>query len=140
MEVASTCNESLLMQSLLKKTTDKKRRAYLINYFLEQFRTTLYRQTMFAEFELMINRKAENGESLTADALCEMYRGLNKLYYGEDIIIDSELDMEWARILFVGGLFQQALHKETLIAGGSHLRDKYHIVRVAYRLILIGKI
>ena len=97
-EVASTCNESLLMQSLLKKTTDKKRRAYLINYFLEQFRTTLYRQTMFAEFELMINRKAENGESLTADAMCEMYRGLNKLYYGDDVIIDKEIDMEWARI------------------------------------------
>ncbi len=97
-EVASTCNESLLMQHLLKTTTDKKRRAYLINYFLEQFRTTLYRQTMFAEFELMINRKGENGESLTADALCEMYRELNLKYYGEDIVIDSELDMEWARI------------------------------------------
>lgn len=97
-EVASTCNESLLMQHLLKITTDKKRRAYLINYFLEQFRTTLYRQTMFAEFELMINEKAENGESLTADVLCELYRQLNLLYYGEDIVIDHELDMEWARI------------------------------------------
>ena len=97
-EVASTCNESLLMQHLLRSTDDKKRRAYLINYFLEQFRTTLYRQTMFAEFELMINQKAENGESLTAESLCEMYRELNKLYYGDDIIIDSELDMEWARI------------------------------------------
>ena len=97
-EVASTCNESLLMQHLLKTTTDKKRRAYLINYFLEQFRTTLYRQTMFAEFELMINRRMENGESLTADVLCEMYRDLNIKYYGEDIVIDSELDMEWARI------------------------------------------
>lgn len=97
-EVASTCNESLLMQHLLKITTDKKRRAYLINYFLEQFRTTLYRQTMFAEFELMINEKAENGESLTADVLCDIYRKLNILYYGEDIIIDHELDMEWARI------------------------------------------
>ncbi len=97
-EVASTCNESLLMQHLLKTTTDKKRRAYLINYFLEQFRTTLYRQTMFAEFELMINEKAENGESLTADMLCELYRKLNLLYYGDDIVIDSELDMEWARI------------------------------------------
>lgn len=97
-EVASTCNESLLMQHLLKITTDKKRRAYLINYFLEQFRTTLYRQTMFAEFELMINEKAENGESLTADVLCELYRKLNLLYYGEDIVIDSQLDMEWARI------------------------------------------
>lgn len=97
-EVASTCNESLLMQHLLKITTDKKRRAYLINYFLEQFRTTLYRQTMFAEFELMINEKVMNGESLTADSLCEMYRELNILYYGEDIVIDKELDMEWARI------------------------------------------
>lgn len=97
-EVASTCNESLLMQHLLKTTSDKKRRAYLINYFLEQFRTTLYRQTMFAEFELMINEKAENGESLTAEVLCELYRKLNLLYYGEDIVIDSRLDMEWARI------------------------------------------
>lgn len=97
-EVASTCNESLLMQHLLKITTDKKRRAYLINYFLEQFRTTLYRQTMFAEFELMINEKAENGEGLTADVMCELYRKLNLLYYGEDIVIDHELDMEWARI------------------------------------------
>lgn len=97
-EVASTCNESLLMQHLLKTTTDKKRRAYLINYFLEQFRTTLYRQTMFAEFELKINEMSENGESLTADVLCELYRKLNILYYGEDIVIDHELDMEWARI------------------------------------------
>lgn len=97
-EVASTCNESLLMQHLLKTTTDKKRRAYLINYFLEQFRTTLYRQTMFAEFELKINEMSENGESLTADVLCELYRKLNLLYYGEDIVIDHELDMEWARI------------------------------------------
>lgn len=97
-EVASTCNESLLMQHLLKTTKDKKHRAYLINYFLEQFRTTLYRQTMFAEFELKINEKTENGESLTADALCELYRELNLKYYGEDIVIDSELDMEWARI------------------------------------------
>lgn len=97
-EVASTCNESLLMQHLLKTTTDKKRRAYLINYFLEQFRTTLYRQTMFAEFELAINEKLEKGESLTAENLCEMYRELNKTYYGDDLVIDSELDMEWARI------------------------------------------
>ena len=97
-EVASTCNESLLMQYLLKNTTDKKRRAFLVNYFLEQFRTTLYRQTMFAEFELMINEKVERGESLTAENLCEMYHQLNVEYYGGDLIVDSELDMEWARI------------------------------------------
>ena len=97
-EVASTCNESLLMQYLLKNTADKKRRAYLINYFLEQFRTTLFRQTMFAEFELMINEKIERGESLTAENLCEMYHKLNVDYYGDELIVDKELDMEWARI------------------------------------------
>lgn len=97
-EVASTCNESLLMQHLLKTATDKKRRAYLVNYFLEQFRTTLFRQTMFAEFELMINEKVERGESLTAETLCEMYHQLNVDYYGDELVVDSELDMEWARI------------------------------------------
>ena len=97
-EVASTCNESLLMQYLLKTTTDKKRRAFLVNYFLEQFRTTFFRQAMFAEFELKINETVENGGSLTAEKLCEMYRKLNCEYYGKDLIIDSGLDMEWARI------------------------------------------
>lgn len=97
-EVASTCNESLLMQYLLKTTTDKKRRAFLVNYFLEQFRTTFFRQAMFAEFELKINETVENGGSLTAEKLCEMYRKLNCEYYGNDLIIDSGLDMEWARI------------------------------------------
>ena len=97
-EVASTCNEALLMEHLLAKTTDKMERAYLINYFLEQFRTTLYRQTMFAEFEMKINEMVENGESLTADELCKLYRELNIEYYGEDIVVDHEIDMEWARI------------------------------------------
>lgn len=97
-EVASTCNEALLMQYLLSKAQDKKRRAYLINYFLEQFRTTLYRQTMFAEFELKINEMTENGESLTEENLRTIYRDLNKLYFGDDIVIDEEIAMEWARI------------------------------------------
>lgn len=97
-EVASTCNEALLMQHLLKTTKDKKRRAYLINYFLEQFRTTLYRQTMFAEFELEINRRNERGESLTAESLNALYHELNHQYFGDDIIIDKEIDLEWARI------------------------------------------
>ena len=69
-----------------------------MNYFLEQFRTTLFRQTMFAEFELMINEKVERGETLTAENLCEMYHKLNVDYYGDELIVDSELDMEWARI------------------------------------------
>ena len=97
-EVASTCNEALLMQSLLKKTTDKRVRAYLINYFLEQFRTTVYRQTMFAEFEMLINEASENGTALTADYLKKVYHDLNVLYYGPDVVIDPEIDMEWARI------------------------------------------
>ncbi len=97
-EVASTCNENLLMQYLLKNTTDKKKRAYLINHLLENYRTTLYRQTMFAEFELLINTKAEQGETLTADMLCKMYRGLNEKYYGKDVVIDDKIAIEWARI------------------------------------------
>lgn len=97
-EVASTCNEALLMQYLLKNTEDKKQRAYLINYFLEQFRTTLYRQTMFAEFELKINEMVAEGESLTAEGLNELYGQLNKLYFGDGIVLDDEIKLEWARI------------------------------------------
>ncbi|MBP3348994.1 MAG: oligoendopeptidase F [Clostridia bacterium] len=97
-EVASTCNEVLLMRSLLKKTQDKKEKAYLINYFLEQFRTTLYRQTMFAEFELDINRMAANGQSLTADVLNQRYYEINKLYYGDDMVVDQKIQSEWSRI------------------------------------------
>ncbi len=97
-EVASTFNESLLMRYLLGKTTDKKEKAYLINHFLEQFRTTLYRQTMFAEFEMQMNEKVEEGESLTADLLCGMYYDLNKKYYGDDMVIDEGISYEWERI------------------------------------------
>lgn len=97
-EVASTCNEALLMQYLLKTTEDKKQRAYLINYFLEQFRTTLYRQTMFAEFELKINEMVARGESLTAENLNDLYGELNKLYFGDGIVLDDEIKLEWARI------------------------------------------
>ena len=97
-EVASTCNESLLMQYLLKNTTDKKERIALINHFLEQFRGTVYRQTMFAEFELKMNEMVAAGESLTADRLKEEYMKLIHLYFGDDIILDDEIALEWARI------------------------------------------
>lgn len=97
-EVASTCNEALLMEYLLSGTTDKKQRAYYINYFLEQFRTTLFRQTMFAEFELRIGSLNAAGEALTAERLCEEYRALNAQYYGEDVVLDPEIDLEWSRI------------------------------------------
>ncbi len=97
-EVASTCNEALLMEYLLGKTTDKKERAYLINHFLEQFKGTLYRQTMFAEFELNIGRMVQEGKTLTAEVLCDEYRRLNELYFGPDMVVDDEIAMEWARI------------------------------------------
>lgn len=97
-EVASTCNEALLIRHLLSKSTDRKERCYLLNYFLESFRGTLYRQTMFAEFEAKTHKMAEQGESLTADVLGEIYLELNKKYFGEDTVVDEEISMEWARI------------------------------------------
>ena len=97
-EVASTCNEALLMEYLLSVTTDKKQRAYLINHFLEQFRGTLYRQTMFAEFELRVNEMTQRGEGTTAEALCALYKELNVQYFGPDMIVDDEIALEWARI------------------------------------------
>ena len=97
-EVASTCNEALLMQYLLGKTTDKGQRAVLINHFLEQFRTTLYRQTMFAEFELKAHQMAEAGETLTAKNLNEVYLQLNRDYFGDGMVVDEDIAIEWARI------------------------------------------
>ena len=97
-EVASTCNEALLMEYLLNKTTDKKERAYLINHYLDQFKGTIYRQTMFAEFELNIGKMISEGKTLTADVLCAEYKRLNEFYYGPDMVVDDEIAMEWARI------------------------------------------
>ena len=97
-EVASTCNEVLLMRRLLGKTTDPKERAYLINHFLDQFKGTVYRQTMFAEFELAMGRMVEGGQTLTADALSEKYLALNKLYFGPDMVSDPQIALEWTRI------------------------------------------
>ncbi len=97
-EVASTCNEALMMQYMLNKTTDKKERAALINQYLEKFKGTLFRQTMFAEFELNIGRMIQEGKTLTAEALCTEYKRLNQLYFGPDMVVDDEIAMEWARI------------------------------------------
>lgn len=97
-EVASTCNEALLMRHLLSKTTDPERRAYLINHFLEQFRTTLYRQTLFAEFELWCSEQIRTGQALTAESLSARYAELCREYYGEEIVLDEQIALEWARI------------------------------------------
>ena len=97
-EVASTCNEALLMQYLLNKTTDKKERAYLINHYLDKFKGTLFRQTQFAEFELLMNRLCAQGQPLTADLLSREYRAINEKYYGPDMVSDELIALEWARI------------------------------------------
>ena len=97
-EVASTANESLLMDYMLKNIKDKNEKLYLLNHYLESFRTTVFRQTMFAEFEKMINEYLENGGALTADYLCETYKKINELYYGPNVVVDDEIAMEWARI------------------------------------------
>ena len=97
-EVASNCNEALLMEHLLKKTTDKRERAYLINHFMDQFKGSIYRQTMFAEFERNIGEMVSRGQTLTAEVLCAEYKRLNELYYGPDMVVDDRIAMEWARI------------------------------------------
>ncbi|RIW35259.1 oligoendopeptidase F [Bacillus salacetis] len=98
-EVASTCNESLLNNYLLNTIDDEKKRLYLLNHYLEGFRGTVFRQTMFAEFEHIIHKKAQEGEALTAEMLTKEYYELNKKYFGdEEISIDEEIGLEWARI------------------------------------------
>lgn len=97
-EVASTCNEALLIRYLLDHSKDDTEKAYLLNYFLEQFRSTLFRQTMFAEFEKLAHAKSEAGETLTAEVLCDMYYDLNKKYFGDEIVVDKEIALEWSRI------------------------------------------
>lgn len=97
-EVASTTNEILLMEYLLSQTTDKKEKAYLLNHYLDSFKGTVFRQTQFAEFEMMSNALCESGESLNSENLNEMYLELNKKYYGPDMVSDEEIAYEWSRI------------------------------------------
>ena len=97
-EVASTLNEALLMHYLLEKSTDPKEKMYLLTYYADQFRTTVFRQTMFAEFEKIIHEKVAEGESLTPQELSKIYYDLNVKYYGEDMVVDQDIEMEWARI------------------------------------------
>lgn len=97
-EVASTCNEALLIHDLMDRTQDETEKKYLINYFLEQFKSTMFRQTMFAEFEMITHSIVEKGGMLTAEQICSIYKELNEKYFGEDMISDSEIAYEWARI------------------------------------------
>ncbi|HCC06665.1 MAG TPA: oligoendopeptidase F [Clostridiales bacterium] len=97
-EVASTVNEILVIKHLLKNTKTKEEKMYLLNHFMDQFKGTVFRQVQFAEFEKMLHEKTESGEAISADKLCELYHDLNKLYYGENVISDDLIKVEWARI------------------------------------------
>ncbi len=140
-EVASICNEILLMRHLLSKTEDKKERAYLINHFLDQFKGTVYRQTMFAEFELAMGKMSENGETLTADALCEKYHELNKLYFGPDMVSDDGIALEWARIphfFYNYYVFQYATGFAAAVAIASRILDEGETAVADYKRFLSG--
>lgn len=97
-EVASTCNEALLNEYMLNHLEDEKEKLYLLNHFLEGFRGTVFRQTMFAEFEHDIHKRMQDGDALTADKLTEMYYALNKKYFGDGVVSDEEIGLEWSRI------------------------------------------
>lgn len=140
-EVASTCNEALLMQYMLKNTEDEKKRRYLLNHFYEQFKGTLYRQTMFAEFEMEAHARAERGEVLSAESLCEMYRQLNEKYFGEDMVIDEEIACEWARIPHFYTpfyVYQYATGYSAAIAISSRILAGDESVIKGYRQFLSG--
>lgn len=134
-EVASTTNEALLIRHLLQKTTDQQHKIYLLDQYLEQFRGTVFRQTMFAEFEKAIHEKVEIGEALTPALLCEMWHTLNEKYYGAHAVIDSEIDMEWARIghfymnfyvyKYVTGYAAGTAFSQKILSEGEPAREKY---------------
>lgn len=97
-EVASTVNENLLMRHLLDHSASREEKAYLLNHYLEEFRGTVFRQVMFAEFEKITHGKVQQGEPLTTEDLCSIYRELNEKYYGSETVIDEDIAMEWSRI------------------------------------------
>jgi len=134
-EVASTTNEILLLEHMLNTTTDKKIKLYLINQYLEQVRGTVYRQTMFAEFEKLIHEMTQQNDTLTADALDKLWHDLNVAYYGQNIVIDKEIDVEWARIphfykdfyvyQYVTGYSAATTLAEKILHEGQPAQEKY---------------
>ncbi|MDR3225040.1 MAG: oligoendopeptidase F [Clostridiales Family XIII bacterium] len=140
-EVASTVNESLLMNYLLDTRTGKTDRRYLTNMYLEEFRTTLFRQTMFAEFEKQTHEAVERGDVLTSDYLCECYAALNAKYFGPDVVTDDLIAMEWARIphfyrafyvykYATGYSAATAITDKILTGGYSAVRDYLHFLKL----------
>lgn len=134
-EVASTCNEALFMDYMLKRTQDKRQRLFLLNQQLEQVRTTVIRQVMFAEFEKLIHGMAANDEPLTPESVCAVYHQLNVDYYGPDMTVDAEIDMEWARIShfyrsfyvykYATGYASAVALADMILAGGGQERARY---------------
>ncbi len=134
-EVASTFNEQLLTANLLKGTDDPRQRAYLINDALETIRTTIFRQTMFAEFELLTHQIVENGEGLTPERLTSEYARLVGQYYGPDLIVDDQVSVEWSRIphfyrayyvyQYATGLIAAMALASAVLAGDTEARDRY---------------
>lgn len=140
-EVASTCNETLLINYLLKNCTDETEKKYLINHYLEQFKGTLFRQTMFAEFEMNMHRLAEGGEVLNAKILCEEYKKLNEKYFGSDMVIDDEIAYEWARIPHFYTpfyVYQYATGFSAAIAIATRILEGDKTVLEGYRKFLSG--
>jgi oligoendopeptidase F len=134
-EVASTVNESLLMKYLLANETDIETKKYILTLYIEEFRSTLFRQTMFAEFEMLTHKAVQNGESLTADWLCREYKELVEKYFGKDVIIDREIEYEWSRIphfynafyvyKYATGFSAATAISEKIISGGLPERNAY---------------
>lgn len=134
-EVASTTNEALLLQDLISKTQDRNEKLFLLNYRLEQIRTTFYRQAMFASFERTVHARAEAGEALTPDALCKLWHDMNVKYYGPDMVVDPEIDIEWARIphfysafyvyQYATGYAAATSFSRQILKQGAPARDRY---------------
>ncbi len=134
-EVASTVNESLLIKYMLENTKDKKEKAYLLNHYLEEFRGTLFRQTMFAEFEKAVHERIETGDAMTSHDFCRMYRELNEKYFGSEVTVDSDIDMEWSRIphfyssfyvyKYATGLSAAASLSQQILQEGRPAVDRY---------------
>jgi oligoendopeptidase F len=134
-EVASTVNESLLIDHLLKNSNDPQEKMYLLNHYLEQFRGTVFRQTMFAEFEKLTHERVEAGDALTPEALGELYRELNKKYYGPDVVMDDNICVEWARIphfysafyvyKYATGFSAATAIKQSILEEGQPAIDRY---------------
>lgn len=134
-EIASTVNETILINYLIKNTEDSEKKKYFLNHYLEQFRGTVYRQTMFAEFEKLIHERVEQGDALTAEGLSDIYSELNRKYYGDEIVLDRGIEMEWARIphfyydfyvyQYATGFSAAVYFAQKIIDGDVEARDSY---------------